>query len=189
MNFIKYLSIVFFVFFVNYMDLNVNEIDIEKDKYTALILPIKNEKLDEKNVLELDLDEDFILDTFIGTITGYGADCVGCTGEGYLACTTKEGKSYSLIYNDIYYRDNEYGNVRILAASHKKFPCGTIIDVTTSKESFRGIVLDTGATMRNAWNDNQHVWIDVAFKEEAIAEINMPLERNVEYNILRYGWN
>ena len=62
-------------------------------------------------------------------MTGYGADCQGCSGLGTLACKTKNGSYYSLTQNGMNYTDDEYGEVRIIAAALDKFPCGTIIKV------------------------------------------------------------
>ena len=33
---------------------------------------------------------------YVGKMTGYGADCAGCSGAGTLACKTKNGSYYSL---------------------------------------------------------------------------------------------
>ena len=46
---------------------------------------------------------------FTGTITGYGPDCVGCSGK--LGCPP-----YQDVRNgNIYYEDKDYGKIRILA--------------------------------------------------------------------------
>ena len=49
--------------------------------------------------------------------------------------------------------------------------------------------MDSGGTMRRAWNENNLVWIDVAYKSEREAESGMPKSNNITYNILRYGWD
>ena len=59
---------------------------------------------------------------FTGTITGYGPDCVGCSGK--LGCPP-----YQDVRNgNIYYEDKDYGKIRILA-SDPLIPCGSVIKV------------------------------------------------------------
>ncbi len=48
-----------------------------------------------------------ILNTVVGNLTGYGANCYGCSG--YTAAGHNLNES-------MYYDDNEFGTVRILAA-------------------------------------------------------------------------
>lgn len=124
---------------------------------------------------------------FYGRLTGYGADCKGCSGT--VACPSPI-KKYHNLYNDgIYYNDTEYGEVRILAASHKVFPCGTIIRVTRgSDEPFIGVVLDTGVAMRKAWDEEGRILIDLAFVSESDPEVLKTTSNNVYYEVLRWGW-
>jgi len=125
---------------------------------------------------------------YTGKLIGYGPDCVGCSGEGYLACKTVDGTKFSLKYNGIYYNDNEYGNVRILAAATSKFPCGTIIEITKSgKESFLAVVLDTGGTVQNAWK-NGNVVMDLAYSRNADSGSDGLTGNNITFNIKRWGW-
>lgn len=125
---------------------------------------------------------------FQGVITGYGPDCkTGCTG--ILYCPTKQGK-YINLYDGIYYEDEEYGSVRILAAAVAKFPCGTIIEVATGKEEpFLGIVMDTGSAMRSALKRGV-VHIDVAFETERDPKVSKitDFSGNVKYSVQRWGY-
>lgn len=125
---------------------------------------------------------------FQGIITGYGPDCkTGCTG--ILYCPTKQGK-YINLYDGIYYEDDEYGPVRILAAAVSKFPCGTIIEVKTNKEKpFLGIVMDTGSAMRSALKKGI-VHIDVAFETEKDPNVTKMTDfsGNVKYSVQRWGY-
>ena len=99
---------------------------------------------------------------YVGKMTGYGADCIGCSGNGTLACKTKNGTYHSLTEDGMTYNDDEYGNVRIIAASLDKFPCGTIIKVDNPNlGTFNAIVLDTGGAMKSAW-ENGIVHMDLA---------------------------
>ncbi len=121
-----------------------------------------------------------------GTLTGYGPDCPGCSVVGNVSCLTKNGTRHSLITDGIYYNDDTYGNIRILAADNSLFPCGTIIKVSNNTLSeFYAIVLDTGSTMRNAWKQGV-VWIDLAFSEEkGTAKVT---NKNTKFSVQRWGW-
>lgn len=123
---------------------------------------------------------------YVGKMTGYGADCAGCTGV--VACKTKSGKTWNLIKDGTSYIDDEYGKVRILAAALTKFPCGTIIKVESSTMgTFNAIVLDTGGAMRKAWS-NGTVLMDLAFTSETSEGIHNSTNSNVKYNVQRWGW-
>ncbi len=123
---------------------------------------------------------------YVGKMTGYGADCVGCTGT--VSCKTKSGNTWNLIKDGTSYIDDEYGNVRILAAALTKFPCGTIIKVESSTiGTFNAIVLDTGGAMRKAWS-NGTVHMDLAFTSETSEGIHDSTNNNVKYNVQRWGW-
>ncbi|MBR3198711.1 MAG: hypothetical protein IKG27_01705 [Bacilli bacterium] len=125
---------------------------------------------------------------YVGKLTGYGADCKGCSGYGTLACKTKEGLSHSLTKDGEYYNDNEYGKVRIIAAALEKFPCGTIIKIqNTNLGTFNAIVLDTGGDMRKAWR-NGIVHIDLAFKTENDPAVNLATGTNIKYSVQRWGY-
>ncbi len=71
---------------------------------------------------------------YTGIMTGYGPDCKGCSKVGNVACHTKDASKHSLINDGIYYEDDTYGEVRILAAYREVFPCGTMIKITNDKK-------------------------------------------------------
>lgn len=122
--------------------------------------------------------------SYIGTLTGYGPDCPGCTG--IVACSTKNGGNHNLYTDGVTYYDDTYGAVSILAAYNPEFPCGTIIDFSDgSGKTTTGIVLDTGGAMISAWNRGQ-VLIDLAFSSEQAAM--MGTRYNVRFNVKRVGW-
>lgn len=126
---------------------------------------------------------------FIGRLTGYGPDCAGCTGSGVVSCRTPNNKRYSLVKDGIIYKDEFYGDLRILAATKNIFPCGTIVKVQKpNDELFLGIVLDTGETMRKAWSERGQIWFDLAFKTEKDPEIYKATSSNVKYEVQRWGW-
>lgn len=125
---------------------------------------------------------------FVGKMTGYGADCAGCSSSGTLSCRTKSGESYSLTKNGETYDDDEYGTVRILAAALDKFPCGTIIKVTSSNlGTFNAIVMDTGSAMRGAL-EKGIILMDLAFTSEKNPEIYKATGSNIKYSVQRWGW-
>ena len=123
-----------------------------------------------------------------GTLTGYGPDCVGCSKVGNVACFTKNKTNHSLITDGIYYTDDEYGKIRIVAAA-KAFPCGTIVYVDNGVlEPFYGIVLDTGSTMRNAYKKDGTIWMDLAFVSQEVALTGGATSKNTKYSVQRWGW-
>ena len=125
---------------------------------------------------------------FTGKLTGYGPDCPGCSKVGNVACRTKAGQNHSLTYDGLYYTDDVYGSVRILAADNSAFPCGTIVKVDNgSLEEFVGIVLDTGSAMRGAWKEGV-VWMDLAFTTQAEARTGGATSSNTKFEVQRWGW-
>ncbi len=125
---------------------------------------------------------------FVGKMTGYGADCAGCSSSGTLSCRTESGQSYSLTKNGETYDDDEYGTVRILAAALDKFPCGTIIKVSGSNlGTFNAIVMDTGSAMRAAY-EKGIILMDLAFVSENDPEVFKATGSNIKYSVQRWGW-
>lgn len=123
---------------------------------------------------------------FYGRLTGYGPDCPGCSVVGNVSCRTREGLNHSLINNGTTYIDQEYGEVRILAAATSAFPCGTIIAVDNGiLAPFYAVVLDTGYDMRNAWN-NGSVWFDLAFASQA--SVTNVSNKQALFSVQRWGW-
>lgn len=111
---------------------------------------------------------------FNGTMTGYGPDCEGCTGK--VSCPPRN----DVRNGNIYFTDNTYGTVRIVAAD-KGIPCGTIINVKGNRleNDMTVIVLDRGGVIKGT-----------------LMDLLMPTEnssisfgrQNVTYEIIRWGW-
>lgn len=160
---------------VPYLD-NVNEIAL-----------LDEPLIEENNSKEIN---QVAIETFKGTITAYGPDCVGCSGitaSGYKVAENINGKitSTTLIYND-----KEYGEVRVLAAAPKGFSYGSIIKVTGERIDgyILGIVLDTGGAMRNAWGRGE-ILMDLLFASEKDKEVyDFGRQKNVTFEVLRYGF-
>lgn len=114
--------------------------------------------------------------TFVGTMTGYGPDCVGCGGK--TGCSPAQ----DVRNGNIYFDDSQYGKVRIIAAD-SEYSCGTVIRITASnvsKEPLIAVVLDRGGAI----NGNK---MDLLFESEAATK-NIGFQRNVKYEVLRTGW-
>ncbi len=150
---------------------------------------------DEEIVLEEVINEEVVVGTgkygiYTGVMTGYGPDCKTCSGRGYVACKTEDKKNFNLIKDGIYYNDDEYGEVRVLAAALTEFPCGTIVEVNSSNlGDFTGIVMDTGYTMREQLKKGVYHF-DVAFKTEEDENVRKAtnMKGNVIYSVQRWGW-
>ena len=142
---------------------------------------VLSETIDE--VIEIGTNKEGI---YTGMLTGYGPDCYGCSLKGNVNCYTRERTTHSLITDGIYYEDTEYGEVRILAADHREFPCGTIIEITNSMfEKELGVVLDTGSGMRNAYEQGW-ILIDLAFEKESLTP--SITNKKTNFVVKRYGW-
>ena len=114
--------------------------------------------------------------SFEGTLTGYGPDCVGCSG--IVGCAP-----YQNVKNgNIYYEDNEYGKIRILAAD-KNIPCGSIVKISNYKfinNSFYGIVLDRGSAITGLTMDLLH-----ASERDTVI---VGRQYNINFEIIRWGF-
>lgn len=167
---------------------NIKENSIMNTNKYAVNKIVINENITVKNQPSTIEKTNVSLAEYTGSLTGYGPDCAGCSKVGNVACRTREKKSHSLINDGIYYTDKEYGKVRILAAATTKFKCGTIIVVTKpGMEPFTGIVLDTGGSMRKAW-ENGNVWMDLAYASETMAGSDKLTGKNIKFSVQRWGW-
>jgi 3D (Asp-Asp-Asp) domain-containing protein len=122
-----------------------------------------------------------VITTFSGVLTGYGPDCKGCGGTVYGG---KNGGRLDVRNGNIYYQDDTYGEVRIVAAD-RKYSYGTIVRITApnvSKTPILAIVLDRG----NA-NIVKGNLFDLLFESETKTN-NIGKQRDVKYEILRYGF-
>lgn len=125
---------------------------------------------------------------FTGRMTGYSAECEGCSKEGYVACFTKDKKSFSITKDGLYYEDDQYGSVRVIAAAKQKFPCGTIIEINKNGyEPYYTIVLDRGSAMNKAWEMGLTL-IDLSFDNDKEALASDLTGRNITFKVKRWGW-
>ena len=109
-----------------------------------------------------------VIDTFVGTVTAYGPDCVGCSG------VTASGYRVA---------DNIGGVI-----TSNKFPFGTVIRISGGRIDgyINGIVLDRGVAMSNAWS-NGKVLVDLMFETEKSYEVHEFGRQEVTFEVLRYG--
>lgn len=119
-------------------------------------------------------DLNTVLDTYVGTLTGYVANCPACSGK--LGCTGQNVLDGTTTYNDA-----TYGTVRIVASS-SSLPCGSIVKfknyTLTTEGSITAIVLDRGVTGTT---------LDILVDSTATA-ITQVGSRKISYDILRFGW-
>lgn len=180
-----------------------NEMDIEKKISSFNYVEVKEEKKEETENKDEEVKQQQSIEetkqnvvqkqeevqpvaTYTGKLTGYGGDCPGCSG--YVACHTANGGSFNLKTDGMYYNDNAYGNVRILSAATNAFPCGTIIEVSNGiMNTFNAVVLDTGGSMKAAWN-NGTVWMDLAFSTASDPSLGQANSGNTTFKVLRQGW-
>lgn len=113
---------------------------------------------------------------FTGTLTGYGSDCVGCSG--IVACSPNP----NVKNNNIYYNDKEYGKIRILAAD-RSIPCGSIIKISNFsfiEDDFYGIVLDRGGAIVG-------LTMDLLYPSEKDTVI-IGRQYDINFKIVRWGY-
>lgn len=127
------------------------------------------------NAVPRDLISERVISTFVGQLTGYGPDCKGCSG------ITKSG--YDVTNGNIYFNDDLYGQIRIVAADARIYKIGTIVRITAPNvfaNKIIAIVLDTGGAIKG----NK---LDLLFSSEADTK-GIGRQKNVQYEILRNGW-
>lgn len=129
-------------------------------------------------------DKYAVLDTYFGSLSGYGADCKASGCSGALACPdihNEQQKWIDVINTGITtYNDPDYGEVRIVASS-RNLKCGSIIQFEASHisdETITAIVLDRGVAGTK---------IDLLTESESYA--NKYIGRTqIKYDVIRSGW-
>lgn len=111
--------------------------------------------------------------SFKGKLVHYGPDCKECSGR--LGCNGQNA-----LNGNIYYKDKEYGKVRIVATS-SLIPCGSIIRINVSAYDPKGmyaIVLDRGVSgpMIDLLKSSQR-------SKSPVRTVN-----GVKFDIVRYGY-
>lgn len=145
---------------------NKNE---EKEKTSSKIDITK-----EENTIKEEIEKYTVLESFKGKLAAYGADCSGCS--------TKTSSGYD-IEKSIYYNDQKYGKIRILAGD-KTYPYGTIVNLKIDANTeIKGIVLDRGSDI----GLNKKFQFDLLFENQKQA-YSFGSKSNVTFEILRLGY-
>ncbi len=113
---------------------------------------------------------------FSGSMTAYGPDCKGCSGR--TSCPPRQ----NLSGGNVYFKDQDYGVVRILATD-ASIPCGTIVkisNISITNSYIYGVVLDRGSAI-------QGKKMDIMYESEKKA-MSFGKQYNVKYEIVRWGW-
>lgn len=170
----KYVGRALKVFIILISIFAVNKINVEKD-YGVVFNDNSNKTLD-LTAMAIKMDEIrmqdlyYPLDTYVGNLTGYVANCPLCGGT--LGCTGQNVLDGTTIYND-----SQYGSVRIMASS-TSLSCGSIVTYTYNGEKITAIVLDRGVSGTN-------LDLLVGSSDEAY---NIG-RKNITYDVLRFGWS
>lgn len=140
---------------------------------------IKEEIPKEEVKEETPKNEEVVIETLIGTLVGYGPDCVGCISN-------RTASGYYIGEGNIYYDDASYGKVRIVAGDYS-YPFGTIVKISNvdyfNDVPFYAIVLDRGGDI----GKNKKHLFDLLFAKE-IDAYPMGKEINIKYEIVRLGY-
>ncbi len=137
-------------------DLDMSEVPIEKPK-----------------VIEVPTNDN--LGMFVGTMSGYGPDCYGCSG-----LVAYKGID---VRNNIYYNDSEYGRIRIVAGD-RSLPFGTVLKVESTKLPVQNvIVLDRGGDI----GFNGVFLFDLLFDSQASAR-QFGISLDTKFTVLRRGF-
>lgn len=152
----------------------ISKINVEKDN--GVVFNDNSNKVLDLTAMAIKMEEIrmqdlyYPLDTYVGNLTGYVANCplcggtLGCTGQNVLDGTTT-------------YNDSQYGTVRIMASS-TSLQCGSIVSYMSNNEKVTAIVLDRGVTGTN-------LDLLVSSNEEAYSIGR----KNITYDVLRFGWS
>ena len=154
---------------------------------TYNLVPYLSYSFEEEPVID-NFSDFTVLNTYYGTITAYGPDCVGCSGitaSGYRVAEKVNGVITSTTTT---YNDETFGELRVLASANS-IPFGTVIRISGDRIDgyILGIVLDRGGAMNNAWGDGEML-IDLLFATEHSSEVyEFGRQKNVKFEVLRYG--
>lgn len=167
-KFIKILIILVAILVVNKIDVKKNNNVVLNDNSNKVLdltaMAIKVEEIRLKDLY-------YPLDTYVGYLTGYVADCPLCGGT--LGCTGQ-----NVLTNRITtYLDNDYGTVDIMASS-TSLQCGSIVQYELDGNKRIAIVLDRGVV-----GTNLDLLVDNVDKAYGIGK------RYISYDILRFGWS
>lgn len=147
------------------------EIVENKENFDANIEANDDEAVDNKKVSS-NVEDYEVLETYTGVLTGYGPDCVGCSG------ITASGYD---VRNTITYTDSEFGEIRIVAAD-RQFELYSIVRISNAPgmDPIIAIVLDRGSNV----GFGKGTLFDLLYTSESIS---LQKTEGVTFEILRRG--
>lgn len=161
------------------------EVEKEIKQEVTPVIP----KQEQKEQEEKSFDDYEVINTYFGTLTGYGPDCYGCgnfvtnkvsTASGYHIANIVDGvvqPAFTTTYND-----EVFGEVSIVAGD-VSIPFYSIVRFTIpNQEPVIAIVLDRGGTV--GFSEKSLTTFDLLFATEKQA---MGKTGNVKFEILRMG--
>lgn len=171
------------------LDDNTKEDILEENIYEEEV----TEETEKENNIVSELET--VIETYTGILTGYGPDCTGCgnfntgkvvTSSGYHVSNIVDGAilpAFTITYND-----EEYGEVRIVAAD-ANIPFYSIVRITVPgwDSPVIAIVLDRGSTVgfENCRSDRGCLTqFDLLYPTEAES---LGKTKNVKFELLRSG--
>ena len=192
-SFLRYFSFVIFIFALGFVILSSNN---KKIVMTSNINSVKSlqavhivnkynsikemEKKKETPLYDSFYDAISVASTspvaFMGTLTAYGPDCPGCSGNS--ACPPRQ----NFKNGNIYFEDQTFGKVRVVAAD-RSIPCGSIVRISginIYNEPILAIVMDRGGAVTG-----NHM--DLLFTSQSNLE-GFATSNNIKFEIIRYGW-
>ena len=124
----------------------ITKVNVEKDN--GIVFNDNNNKVLDLTAMAVKIEEIrlkdlyYPLDTYVGYLTGYVADCPLCGGT--LGCTGQD-----VLTNRVTsYNDEQYGIVDIMASS-LSLQCGSIVSYELDGKKRTAIVLDRGVVGTN----------------------------------------
>lgn len=188
-----------FIFKFQYNKSNItvdnNNLDKMADSTSNLFKEEEDMLTANDNIVESLIDSsEAVIEEYIGILTGYGPDCVGCGNFKTNKVSTASGYHIANIVNGaiepaftITYDDNEYGKVRIVAAD-SDIPFYSIVRITIPNDDpITAIVLDRGSTVGfdNCRSSKGCLTnFDLLYPTEADS---LGKTRNVKFELLRSG--
>ena len=179
------------------VDENV-EVVLEDNTEDSSLVTQEEAILEEEIVVEDSVNTvplDNVIETYTGILTGYGPDCAGCGNPNTGKVLTSSGYHVSNFVNGaiepaftITYNDEEYGEVRIVAAD-STIPFYSIVRITVPgwESPVIAIVLDRGSTVgfENCRSERGCLTqFDLLYPTEAES---LGKTRNVTFELLRSG--
>lgn len=154
----------------------IEEVETVKEEVVSKEVKEEEKKVEESTTEpQVETPSYSVIETYYGTLTGYGPDCRGCSG------ITASGYN---VKDTITYYDEEFGEVRIVAAD-KSIPFYSIIKFSTMTDSepIYAIVLDTGGSV----GFDKYTTFDLLFPTEAEANKEIGSIFDVKFELIRKG--